>query len=431
MLQESVSFQASIETDNFHGTMRELRALNIDIPGVDYKNSIIDVLLTQSQWKLLEERGFKLETNWVLGVSRTTRTDSGYQTPDEVERFLNDAHSSHPELSKLVEIGQSVEGRPIWAIKISDHADRDEPREPSILFNSMHHAREVMTPEIAIDIVEFLLTNYDSDAKVKHWVDSNEIWVVPMLNVDGNAKVWASDPMWRKNTKNSFGVDINRNYPYGWNSCNGSSGFPFAQDYRGPSAASEPETQALMGLVAKIKPVFDISYHTYSELVLYPYGCKNASGEPNPAMVEIGQEMGRLMGYQAGTPWELLYEADGSDMDWMMAEHQVIPFAIEANSRSEGFSPPFASTRDKTVTLNRKAWQLLLDKLDGPGIRGLIENFSGTEFVEVFQNDQLLKKYKINENGSFHIILKPGLYRIISSTLGSKEVEVGSKRVDL
>ena len=142
--------------------------------------------------------------------------------------------------------------------QISDNPEVDEV-EPAILYNSMHHAREVMTPEIGIDMVEYLLTRYGSDEKVTKWVNENEIWVVPMLNVDGNNRVWSGDSMWRKNTRNSYGVDINRNYPHEWGACNGSSGSTWSQTYRG-SAASEPETRYLMGLVANIKPVFDISY---------------------------------------------------------------------------------------------------------------------------------------------------------------------------
>src|SRR5690606_27444294 len=116
--------------------------------------------------------------------------------------------------------------------------------------------------------------------------------------------------------------DINRNYPVGWNSCNGSSGRTWAQDYRGESPASEPETQVMMSFVTKIRPVFNISYHSYSELVIFPYGCspKNAKG-----MVEkIGHELGKALDYKAGTAWELLYNADGGDIDWMYHDLGVL-----------------------------------------------------------------------------------------------------------
>lgn len=117
---------------------------------------------------------------------------------------------------------------------------------------------------------------------------------MPMLNVDGSNQVFTHDTMWRKNAKgcpasgtcaSHTGVDINRNYPYGWASCNGSSSSTRADDYHGPSAASEPETNAMMKLVADIRPVFDISYHAYSEVAALPVRL------PGPARTVAG---GRL-----------------------------------------------------------------------------------------------------------------------------------------
>ena len=96
-----------------------------------------------------------------------------------------------------------------------------------------------------------------------------------------------------------------------------------------PEAASEPETRALMGLVTDIKPVFNISYHSYSELVLYPYGCPGEKTATHALVSSIGQKIGELLDYTPGTPWEILYGVDGGDVDWMYADEQVIPYVIE------------------------------------------------------------------------------------------------------
>jgi len=127
----------------------------------------------------------------------------------------------------------------------------------------------------------------------------------------------------------------------------------------------------MMNFVKEIRPVFDISYHSYSELVLYPKGCKGLRTQNADVVETIGKEMGQKLGYTAGTPWETLYSADGSDIDWMYGAYQVIPYVIELNSSRDGFQPDF-SRRQPTVELNRKAWQHLLDRLDGPGIRGTL-----------------------------------------------------------
>lgn len=428
-------YKASLYSKNYKQDMKLIKSMDIDVAGVDYEEKIIDLLLYEKDRERLESRGLKVELNWIKGVSIDLAVDQEYKTSYEVERFVQTANGLFPELTHLVEIGKSLEGRQIWALKISDNADKRELDEPVILFNSMHHAREVMTPEVSLDIIEYLLSNYENDERVKAWVDNNEIWVVPMLNVDGNNKVWTEKALWRKNTRDGHGVDLNRNYPYGWNSCRGSSGNKNADDYRGPEPASEPETRALMGLVEEIKPVFDISYHSYSNLVLYPYGCRNSTGANPEAMISIGKEMGKLLGYKAGTPPELLYQADGGDIDWMLAEHQVIPYVIELNSRSDGFQPDYKKTRDKTVELNRRAWMLLLDKLSSSGVRGVVTNKNPNQVVKIYKASKLIQTYKVNPDGSFHIVLKPGVYELeiesLKSTSLKNKIKVNEGLIDL
>jgi hypothetical protein len=232
-----------------------------------------------------------------------------------------------------------------------------------------------------------------------------------MFNVDGNNKMWTENSMWRKNTRGGYGVDINRNYPTGWNSCNGSSSYQSAQDYRGTSPASEPETQAMMNLVGSIKPVFNISYHSYSEIVIYPFGCRPRKTPTTEAVEQIGAEIGQKLNYKPGTAWELLYNADGGDIDWMYTEHQVIPFVIEVNSTSQGFHPDYSQWRDKTVNRNRAGWMHLFARLNGPGLHGVVEAKDYSS-IKIYKpgSTQLLQTYKINPDGSFYLILKAGTY---------------------
>jgi hypothetical protein len=312
--------------------------MGLDIAGVDRKLGLADLIVSDSEFRQLKKRGFDVKTVMTRSIMRV---DEEYKNSEEIVSILKEYHERFPEITKLEIIGYSGENRAIYALKISDNVEQHETNEPTILFNSMHHAREVMSPEIALDIIEFLLTNYQSNDQAKNWVNKNEIWVLPMLNVDGNNKVWNSDPWWRKNTSGGHGVDINRNYPYKWGSCNGSSDSKYSDTYRGPSAGSESETKAMMNFVAKIKPVFSISYHSYSELVIYPFGCEG-SRTPNKEVVEgIGQEIGKKVDYEPGTAWELLYSVDGGDIDWLYAEQQVIPYVLEVNSRAEGFQPDY------------------------------------------------------------------------------------------
>lgn len=410
--------RASIKLKNYKAELKELTKRDIDIAGVDYKEKVVDILINDEQYQNLQNQGYDLEIQEVKGV--TLGPDSEYKNPQEIEDFLKSINSRFPNLTKLISIGKSLEGRDIWAIKISDNADLDEYYdEPAVLFNSMHHAREVMTPEVGIDIIEFLLDNYNNDTKVTEWINSTEIWVIPMFNVDGNNKMWNEDAWWRKNTRGGFGVDLNRNYPAGWNSCEGSSGNRSSQTYRGEFAASEPETQAMMNFVANVRPVFDISYHAFSELVIYPFGCDGQRTQTKEVVETIGNRIGELIDYDPGTAWELLYSVDGGDIDWMYQEYQVIPYVIEVNSRWQGFHPNYKRWRNKTVERNRAGWQYLLERVSQSAVRGQVtlNNKAISEYQIIVnkivdKKKSLFQNYKGHKSGMFHLILNPGKYEL-------------------
>lgn len=428
----------SIHTESYHKTMEKLSHMDIDIAGVDVKKNIVDALITDEDYKKLQASNMDFVVLEVRGVSRGP--DEEYQNPEEIETFVKDYHQKYPHLTKLVSIGKSLEGRDMWALKISDNPDFKELDEPALLFNSMHHAREVMTPEIGLDIIQYLLDNYDSDRQVARWVNENEIWVMPMFNVDGNNKMWTKDSWWRKNTRGGYGVDLNRNYPAGWDSCNGSSGWRRSQTYRGEAPASEPETQAMMKFISDVRPVFDISYHSYSELVIYPYGCSPQRTQTKEVVEKIGNEMAALLDYTPGTAWETLYNADGGDIDWMYQAYQVIPYVIEVNSRSEGFHPDYHKWRDKTVERNRVGWKLLLDRAQKSGVRGVltVNGKAASEYdLKVYKIDngkkELFQDYVGHKSGAFHLVLNPGLYELsfhVDESVSKVErVEVGEDLV--
>lgn len=388
-----------------------LRSHEFDITGINYKEKEIEALLSEEEFEQLKSQ--KTDIKFSFPQNLALAPDPEYMNPEKIESFLKDIAARYPQITALKEVGKSFEGRTIWAIKISDNPELDE-REPAILFNSMHHAREIMTPEITKDMVEYLTAHFGKDLEVTKWVNNYEIWVIPMLNVDGNNKMWTKDSMWRKNTRDEHGVDLNRNYPTGWNSCKGSSSSTWAQDYRGRTPASEPETQSMMAFVSAIKPVFNISYHSYSELVLYPYGCTPKKTPLTEAVETIGGEIAKKLGYTPGTPWELLYNADGGDIDWMYVEEQVIPYVIEVNSNREGFHPDYKKWRDKTVLKNRAGWMHLLQRLEGASLQGL-SNPGEYKTVKIFRpgEGQAIQTYKINPDGSYYIILKPGTYDFV------------------
>src|SRR5690606_12312690 len=134
---------------------------------------------------------------------------------------------------------------------------------------------------------------------------------------------------------------------------------------------------------------------------------------PAEEVVEsIGHEIGKAIDYKPGTAWELLYNADGGDIDWMYQEHQVIPYVIEVNSTWAGFHPRYKKWRDKTVLRNRPGWMLLMKKLQGPSLQGRFETNDYSEIKLTRKGSSKIQSYKINPDGSYYVILNPGIYDI-------------------
>lgn len=413
-------FHLTAKLSHMKSQLSWLQANGFDITAVDHQTQEVDLLVQPNEFDHLQKSQFPIIAAHEISQRQP---DPQYFKPETLASALKAVAKRYPEITHLVTVGKSLENRPILALKISDNPGKREADEPTILFNAMHHSREVMTTEVAMDIVQTLTTGYGHNSKITNWVNHNEIWILPMLNVDGNHRVWNKDNMWRKNTRENYGVDINRNYPLTWNQCNGSSGSKWSQTYRGPAAASEPETRALMQLVNAIQPVFNISYHSYSELVLYPLGCEGKRTATANVVEPIGRQLAKKLikdrgtqSYTPGTPWDILYAVDGDDISWMYLQHQVIPYVIEVNGRSQGFQPDYKEWRNVTVEKMRPGWQFLIERLGGGGVRGEAQDEQGrpilTAKVLIKAGGAIIQTYPVKADGRFHIILNEGSYSV-------------------
>jgi carboxypeptidase T len=368
----------------------EVAQSGVDVLGV--RDDTMEVVATPTQAGALRERGLTLDLagDWKAmlakrsgGVSRSAAEDfpagdEGYHTYDEMVAALRSAVSSHPDITSLSSIGDSYEGRQIPIIKISDNAATDE-NEPEVLFTCNMHAREHLTTEMCLHIVDRFTSGYGSDPTVTGFVDSREIYVVPSLNPDGSTYDISGGEYqgWRKNRQpnsdGTTGTDPNRNFPYLWGCCGGSSGSTTAEDYRGPSASSAPEVAALeafvnsrvVGGVQQIKGHID--FHTFSELVLWPFGhthdtvTEGMTQEQYDRFQSIGKEMAASNGY---TPDQSsgLYITDGDINDWMWGTQKVLSYCFEmypTDGGIDGFYPPDEDIVPQT-TRNDGAVDILL-----------------------------------------------------------------------
>ncbi|NUO83974.1 zinc carboxypeptidase [candidate division KSB1 bacterium] len=276
--------------------------------------------------------------------------DAGlYHTYAELDNDLHALATTHPQIAQVSSIGKSVEGRELWAIKISDNVNAQE-NETEVVFLGGHHAREWISIDVPYLIAQHLLDEYGSNPQITALVDNAEIWIVPMVNPDGHQYSVTAQRLWRKNRRNNgdgtFGVDLNRNYSYQWGGP-GSSGDTYSEIYRGPSAFSEPETQAVRDFLQAHPPRALISYHSFSQLVLYPWGYTNNASPQHGLLdslaVAIANRIRDVHG-QTYIPEQAsdLYLASGDTGDWLLGVLSVPGFTIELRPRSSvpGFELP-------------------------------------------------------------------------------------------
>ncbi len=279
--------------------------------------------------------------------------DAGlYHNYAEITADLQQLQTQYPTLARVVDLGKSVEQRSIWAIKISDSVAVEED-ETEILFVGGHHAREWIAVDVPFLLAEYLLSNYETDAKIRAFVDQGEIWIIPLLNPDGHQYSVVSNRLWRKNRRNNgdgtFGVDLNRNYSFEWGGP-GSSGDTFSDIYRGPEPFSEPETRVLRDFANQHNFRAMISYHSYSQLVLYPWGHTSAPAPDEIILSQLATTMAdsifrvhnvRYVPQQSSD----LYLASGDATDWLYGETSVPAYTIELRPRSA--APGFLLPEDQ------------------------------------------------------------------------------------
>lgn len=308
--------------------------------------------------------------------------DSGYNNYAEMTAQINSLVAANPTIASQRVIGTSYQGRNLVAIKISDNVGTDEA-EPEVLFTSQQHAREHITVEMALYLLRELTSGYGSDSRITNMVNNREIWIVPTMNPDGSEYDIATGSYrsWRKNRQpNSgssyVGTDLNRNWAYRWGCCGGSSGSTSSETYRGASAESAPEVRQVANFVRgrvvggkqQIKAAID--FHSYSELVLWPFGytysdtTTGMTADDRNAFAAVGRKMAASNGY---TPEQAsdLYITDGSIDDWLWGNQKIFSYTFEMYPRSGGggFYPP-DEVIGRETSRNRDAVLQLLENSD-------------------------------------------------------------------
>lgn len=291
-----------------------------------------------------ENISYRLETHNfypynLKDVSIQSGVNGDFHSYREVETELIALEESYPHLARVYNIGDSLEKRNIYALKISDNVSMDE-EEAEVLFIGCHHAREWISVEVPLLLGKYLVENYNSNTEIKDLVDRSQIWIVPLLNPDGLEYSIHFYRYWRKNRRDNgdgiYGVDLNRNYSYKWGVDNsGSSPNSYSDVYRGKSPFSEPETQAIRDLSMTRNFQAFISYHNYGQVILYPWGYTRLVSEKDNLLSELAANMSNLIQYVNGNRYDFgqasssLYLTNGDTTDWAFDAYNIPAYTIE------------------------------------------------------------------------------------------------------
>jgi hypothetical protein len=298
----------------------------LDARGVPHEIVVDDIhAVAQAERARLDQRTAAVaSTDWF----------GEYRDVQEVGNYLDVLGERHAPLANVRRFGASIEGWPIRAVEISRGGDI------GIVLNGGQHAREWISVMVTMCIADRLLAN-QADPRIDRILDSVTFTIAPLVNPDGYAHSWSADRYWRKNRRGGYGVDLNRNYGVAWGQA-GAGKTKRSQTYRGDHAFSEPETRAMRAVFERAKPSAHIDFHSFSQLILYPWSHKAAQSADHDEFAAMADRMSSAIYAEHGQRYEIgsgagLYKASGTFTDWAYGDQGALSFVVELRpSRGRG-----------------------------------------------------------------------------------------------
>ncbi|MCW5938238.1 MAG: hypothetical protein KF884_08205 [Fimbriimonadaceae bacterium] len=313
---------------------------------------------TQDEAVRLQLQGFKVTylnpipdtKNWARffeHVPANYRTT--YYNADQILAHFEALRVQYPSFVTRAQIGTSILNEPIWVYRVGRPLKIGGTPENSIIVLGLQHAREWVTGSIVMHVGTMAAQTLATPQAVPFMLNQ-ALYIVPITNPDGYRFTWTNNRLWRKNRRNNgnntFGVDLNRNWAKGWGG-SGSSGNTNSETYRGTAAFSEPETRALRDFsngLPRVGGFLDI--HSYSQLVMWPWGYSTTTPPKNDYLRTGGQRMEVEMdkfgaNYTSGQIATLLYVASGCSVDWVFDIRQSACYTYEMRDEGQfGFELP-------------------------------------------------------------------------------------------
>ncbi len=317
----------------------------------------LDLVLTRGQARLLRAKG--VTVNLLRNAKGQTAKEAAktqaaggyvvwrdYDSKNGIRDFLYTTAADNPDLTKLEVIGHTAKGREILALKVTANARTvADGTRPAVLYSSTQHAREWISTEVNRRLLRWFIGEYRSNnATVRNLLTTSELWFVLVCNPDGYQYTFqsADTRLWRKNlreqngtpgTQVGDGVDPNRNYAEHWNyDGEGSSGIQSSDTYRGPSGASEPETQAIEDLFDAVDFRFQVNYHSFGQWLLYPQGWQIGTptgDDPIFYALSGNKDNPAIEGFNPGLSSDVLYVTNGEMTDFAYSRRGTISWTPE------------------------------------------------------------------------------------------------------
>jgi len=360
-----------------------------DITIIDAGKGFAKVLVGDAEIESLRAAGYSVDIiiNDYQAFKDSTFERGFYHTYDQVYAVLDSFAQEYPGICRLDTLGFSVQGRAIWAMRVTDNPGVEE-NEPEIRLIGNMHGDEHIGTEVTLYFLRYLLTNYASSSRIQDLVNSREFWIAPTINPDGKVA----------NTReNCNDVDLNRDYGFFWAGWGGS-----------PSPNSQIETQVMVQHLEENDIVLEYNYHSAAEYVNYPWDYHPADPPDSQHIIDLSTLYAVTTGLTVtnGYDW---YQVTGSLQDYTFGTTGALAWTIETTE------PANSSLIDQICYANRDALLLVCERAAW-GIEGVVkDSLTGVPLlsrIEFLDPDRTCI-YSDPHNGDFHKMIGQGTYDVM------------------
>ncbi|MCW9098402.1 MAG: M14 family zinc carboxypeptidase [Ignavibacteriaceae bacterium] len=332
-----------------------------------------------------------------------------YPTYDGYVNLMTQFAANYPSICKLIDAGNTVQGRKILLVKISDNVNISED-EPQFLYTSTIHGDETTGYVLMLRLIDSLLTTYGTNPRITNIIDNSEIWINPDANPDGTYH-GGNGTVNGATRYNANGYDLNRNFP---------------DPVYGVNSNQQPETAIFRTLAEQNNFVLCANFHGGTEVVNYPWdtwtnGYPDYVSHPDESWYQFISHLyadtcqtyspaGYMTGYDDGITnggtWYVIHGGRQDYMNWFMKSREV---TIEISDTK--LLPP--SQLPAHWEYNRRSFLNYIESIFY-GVRGIVTDTAANPLnamVKVLNHDTLHSEIRTDSlNGNYHRMLAPGVY---------------------